>query len=211
MFDFTEPIQQKRRRAVVRGKARVRASISMGSPRGEPVLCASGERLVLLWHHQDHAWTTDKRPGAAWSEPRRHDLKMGARPSLAWGEKRYVMAFKGPEERTIWIATSTDGLTFTKAIELESYVILDDSPALVFCEGTGVWHMAWRREQWPANIWVASSNDGVVWAPGVKLQDRASPHAPALAAVGSTTLKVWRGAGERSLWTSTLHLSEVPR
>ncbi len=176
----------------------------------EPVLAANQERLILMWQQADQAWTCEKTPGTGWSAPRAHRLRMGARPSLAWGNKRFVVVFRGPEERTIWVATSRDGLSFSTAVELESYVILDDSPALAFCEGTGVWHMAWRREKSPANIWVASSSDGVVWVPGVKLQDRASPHAPALAAIGKTVLKLWRGTGERSLWRSTLRPREDP-
>lgn len=172
---------------------------------GTPSLASNGRTLVLAEQVGDEVAIHHlAEPEGRWSGPARGDVRVGACPSLAGGAAGFLLAFRGPEERTIWVTTSDDGQTWRPAIELTSYVILEESPGLTYSEATKLWHMAWRREEWPPNVWVSSSANGLQWTPPVKLHDRATRDAPSLAAVAGTVVMGWLGTGEDSLWSSRL-------
>jgi predicted acylesterase/phospholipase RssA len=173
--------------------------------RGAPNLASNGSVLVLAEElNGDVALYRLTEPGGSWTGPAQELGRVGACPSLAGGSAGFLLAFRGPEESTIWVSTSPDGVRWRPATELTSYVILEESPGLTYSESTGLWHMAWRREAWPPNIWVSASTNGLQWTPPVKLHDRATRDAPCLVGVSGTVLMGWLGTGENSLWSSRL-------
>ncbi len=174
---------------------------------GHPALASDGKRLIVVYRAEKRVFVSVLEEGTSgWTAPLAlQGFSFGGCPALAGGSKGFTMAYRGPEERMVWTSTSQNGIEWGAPFELSGHVIVDESPALTYSENTGIWRMAWRREAWPPNIWVANSHNGMVWTTPIKLNDRATNNSPALAISNNVPCMAWRGAeNDRNLWTSIL-------
>ncbi|WHT22830.1 sialidase family protein [Crossiella sp. CA-258035] len=173
-----------------------------------------GGKHHMVWQgRQDEVFVASSADGKTWWPPVTVSgpHTAGDTPAIAAFQNRLIAVWRsgpfswqgGNNERTLAVATSTDGRTWTAPARL--------MPATVGAGGISLsvqgdkLHLVFRGAGGDQAKWVTSSHDGKNWKrPRLTENNGGTAATPGLTTLGNTLVQLWRGANDdQALWFAT--------